>query len=621
MNVPNKSSRIWRKVVAGPIAVTVPGVGRVTAPAGAWVEAAFFRHLLTRADRLRLGETVGDAQLARVVGHTPAEGQIVVDPDARAVPAARTPDAPTPQGPRSGDVPPFVSTPDAPFDGARFVVVTAGEIEFPDASIAECVRLLERESDLEAAIPLHNVGHPICAPISKDEARSGVMRLAGGRSPRTIATALLSAPEAHTPIVPDECGCAVVRASALVAWQDGTMPRSKAATCLTAFAWRRAGEPPVKAWQGVSEPQPTTALIQPVREAVARSRNPGMPVLFVSRGAGPVGGTQVVLNLVDALNDLGDVAASFVHLAFDNFPHKWRSRTAPVALTKAEMMSGVEERIGWARGERAVVVATSFASGALVAEMCRTRPYWTPVAWWQDREDMFERPDGRAPQASEFVDFLAIARRVSVSRWVAETAAADLPLPLPGTWEVIPPTVDPDFLRPRAPRADGPLRVLSMWRPMTPVRRGLPLLRDVYARLAKRYKRKVSLELFGWPDDAPKGVVHHGHLDTRGVSALMREVDVVVEPSLYQGLGLPGMEALASGACLVSTACRGVDEYARHEENALVVPHGDLFAAVCRVVDGAELRGRLATAGPPSVRAWRDVAGAWRGVLAATLSR
>lgn len=608
---PNKATRIWRQVLRGPLAVTVPGIGPIIAPQGAYVESAIFRHLVTREDRTRLGETLPDAHLEKRIGHRPPEGQLIVDPDARA-PAA--PVAPVPTVERAGTLPPGVAHHPAAANGAEFIVIAPHDTEFPDAAIAECVRLLQRTPDIDVAIPLHNIGHPICAPVSKDEARSGVMRLPAGRSPTTIATALLTVPEASTPLVPDEIACAVVRASALAAWEAGTLPREKAATCLSAFAWRRPGSPAVKLWGDTTEHHPTTPLIQPVREAVARSRNPGIPALFVSSGAGPVGGTQVVLNLVDALNDAG-IAASFTHLAFDNFPHKFRARTAPVPLRKAEMVRDIEDRLGWKRGERAVIVATSFASGSLVAEVCRTRPHFTPVAWWQDREDTFERPDGRGPHASEFSDFFAIRRCVSVSRWVADSARAELGID--GEWTVINPTVDPDFGGARPSRKDGPVRILSMWRPMTPVRRGLPLLRETYERLAKKYKGRVSLELFGWPEDAPAGVVHHGHLDTRQVAALMREVDAVVEPSASQGLGLPGMEALASGACLVSTTCRGVDEYARHEENALVVPHADLFKAVGRAVEDADLRDRLAGAGPASVRPWSAVAGDWADLLRA----
>ena len=621
---PDRKARIWRQVVSGAMTVSVPGVGVITAEQGAWLEEAAFRFVLRADDRRRLGPTFADSLLAKRIGFMPEPGQIVIGADVKATPATVPvpPAAAPPSPPRDGAVPPDTvrgvrGVDHHGPDEGLFVVLAVDDSEFPDAAIAECVRFLQREPGLDMAVPLHNIGRPICAPLARDESRSGALRLPGGRSVQTIARALLGVPVAHTDAVPDEVMCAVARASAIAELDDGGMPRERAATCLTAFAWARPGTPPVHRWPTQAPERPTHTLIQPAREAVARSRNPGVPVLFVCAGVGPVGGTQVILNLVDALNDRGDISASFAHLFQGSLPHNFRSRTAPVPLSQGEMLRDIEERIGWPRGERAIVVATSFGSGALAKGICERRPNWTPVAFWQDREDLFERRDGKAVRPSEFTEFLGIPRAVSVSRWVAESAAIELDVH--ADWTVINPAVDPDFHRPRPPRKDGPVRVLSMWRPMTAVRRGLPLLRATYDALRKKYKGRVSLELFGWPEDAPAYATHHGHLDTRQVSALMREVDVVMEPSAFQGFGLSGMEAMASGACFVSTQCRGVDEYATHERNALVVPHDELTQAMCRVIDDEALRGRLAASGAASVMTWDwDAAAArWAHLLKA----
>ena len=614
MKPENKPSRLWRRVERGTLTIEVPGLGTVVAREGTWLESQVIRHILRGVERAQLGPTLPDAHMERRIGYRPPLGQVVVDPDAVGgvgvvVPPVQMPSPPA--GPRSAELPPDVYDASGPMPAdAAFIIVRNRDTEFPDAAISECVRLLMREPGLDVAIPLHSVGYPICAPQGREAGASGALRLPAGRSPRTIAEALLSLPMAHANIVPDDVACAVVRGPAFAAWKSGSVPRSKEATCLTSFAWVRPG---AAEWSRSerSPPQPTASLIQPVREAVAKTCNPGPRFMFVAGGVGPVGGSQVVLNLVDALNDLG-YSAAFAHLHTGSYAHKFRSRSAPLALTPAELARDIEERVGWPRGEPAMVIATSFASGKIAASICERRPHFRPVAWWQDREDLFERPDNRAPHPSEFTDYLAIPRAVSVSRWVRDTAGPDLGVH--PEWHVINPTVDPDFLAARrGPRADGPVRILSMWRPMTPVRRGLPLLRETYAALAKKYKRRISLELFGWPEDAPAGVRHHGHLSTREVAALMREVDIVVEPSKFQGLGLAGMEAIASGACLVSTACRGVDEYAEHERNALVVPHEELFGAVCRAIDDEALRARLAAAG--SVEPWSVVAQRWADVL------
>lgn len=647
--------RIWREA-RQPISVEMPDGTVHHIEAGVFVEESVFREV--KSDRARIfGPTYDDGLLGRVFGFAaPEPGQVLLDgrnaprrlPQMRQYdkgpksprPAVEVVGPPLPPPPPGRPVEPravlvdrvraleWVPVVDGraaamPAHIAAEAVVFTSEwggvqcIDLPDAAVSECLRCLDETGAL-AVVPISNIGHPIAAPTGKDEARSAAMRLPGGRSPATIAGALLDAAPAHTRIVSSDFGAIVVRTSAVFDYISGRLPASSVVTCLTAFAWRRPGSPALPPLAGAHAPSTDSpaVLVHPIREAVARVRNPGLPVVFVCDGVGPVGGTQVLLNLVDALNDTGEICASLVHEFRGSYPHRFRSRTAPVPLTRAELTNAIEDRLGWTRGERGIVIGTSWGTGDKVREICERRPRLIPGAFWQDREDLFERPDGRPCGAAEFGAYLAIPRAVSVSRWVAETARTEAGAVAHAT--VIPPAVDSDSLQDPRERTPGDVvRILAMWRPMTAVRRGMPRLAALYTALRKRYKARVSLELFGWPEDAPKACdVHHGILDTRGVAALMQAVDIVVEPSEYQGFGLTGAEAIAGGACLVSTACRGVDEYAVHERNALVVPHADLEAAVCRVIDDATLRAQIQRGARESdVAGWDDVAQEWAEVL------
>ena len=53
---------------------------------------------------------------------------------------------------------------------------------------------------------------------------------------------------------------------------------------------------------------------------------------------------------------------------------------------------------------------------------------------------------------------------------------------------------------------------------------------------------------------------------------LLNTVSVFILPSHYEGWGLPGCEAMACGAALVTTDSVGVRSYAHNDETALVVP-------------------------------------------------
>jgi glycosyltransferase involved in cell wall biosynthesis len=78
--------------------------------------------------------------------------------------------------------------------------------------------------------------------------------------------------------------------------------------------------------------------------------------------------------------------------------------------------------------------------------------------------------------------------------------------------------------------------------------------------------------------------------------AVMGAADAVVLPSVWEGLPLVGLEALAAGTPLVATAARGIRELLADGETALVVPPGDeraLGQAIERVLVDRELAQRL----------------------------
>jgi Glycosyl transferases group 1 len=125
---------------------------------------------------------------------------------------------------------------------------------------------------------------------------------------------------------------------------------------------------------------------------------------------------------------------------------------------------------------------------------------------------------------------------------------------------------------------------------------GLAALAQVRAAIPE-----AEVKLFGASaPEADLGTPHLGELPRAGVAELLRHVSVFVCPSLEEGLGLPGIEALASGAALATTDTKGSRDYAIDGETALVTPPGrpDLLAeSVIRLLREHELRGRLSRQG------------------------
>ena len=88
------------------------------------------------------------------------------------------------------------------------------------------------------------------------------------------------------------------------------------------------------------------------------------------------------------------------------------------------------------------------------------------------------------------------------------------------------------------------------------------------------------------------------------VPALLACCDVFVLPSLYEGLPLSVLEAMAAGRPVVATAISGTDEAVIDGVTGLLVPPADagaLAAALNRLLSDRELAARLAAAGRAAV--------------------
>jgi len=97
-------------------------------------------------------------------------------------------------------------------------------------------------------------------------------------------------------------------------------------------------------------------------------------------------------------------------------------------------------------------------------------------------------------------------------------------------------------------------------------------------------------------------VVFLGHRDD--IPDLLASCDVFVLPSLFEGLPISVLEAMAAGKPVIATAIGGTDEAVVHGETGLLVPPADadaLAAAIRTVLSDPVLAQRLAAAGKARV--------------------
>jgi glycosyltransferase involved in cell wall biosynthesis len=103
----------------------------------------------------------------------------------------------------------------------------------------------------------------------------------------------------------------------------------------------------------------------------------------------------------------------------------------------------------------------------------------------------------------------------------------------------------------------------------------------------------------------------------RDVPALLASADLFVLPSLYEGLPLAALEAMAAGVPVIATAIGGTSEIVRDGETGTLVPPGDgaaLGVAIARVLADRDAAARLARAARALVQREFSVESMVRGV-------
>ena len=114
--------------------------------------------------------------------------------------------------------------------------------------------------------------------------------------------------------------------------------------------------------------------------------------------------------------------------------------------------------------------------------------------------------------------------------------------------------------------------------------KGLKNAFQVLKRLKQQYP-DLEVTMFGkFPKpDFPNWITYYRNASQEKTVEIYNSVKVFLCSTIEEGFGLTGIEAMACGACLVSTNYKGVQEYAVDRYNALLSSVGDIEAQVNNV--------------------------------------
>ena len=137
--------------------------------------------------------------------------------------------------------------------------------------------------------------------------------------------------------------------------------------------------------------------------------------------------------------------------------------------------------------------------------------------------------------------------------------------------------------------------------------KGLKYAMDALYQLKELYN-DLTVEMFGMfqrPKEFPEWIHYTKSASQNKTVEIYNKVQIFLCASIEEGYGLTGLEAMACGACLVSTSYNGVYEYAKNNYNSLLSPVKDVDALVRNVIDlfeNPEKRMYLANNGIESVK-------------------
>ena len=329
-----------------------------------------------------------------------------------------------------------------------------------------------------------------------------------------------------------------------------------------------------------------------------RAKFAGRRVLFLLPIAEPGGGGNVVIDEAMAMREMGvDVRIFNLEANRQSFEHGYPKLGIPV-------LYGERERLATLAGEYDAVIATVNFTVEWLSLV--TRQNGGPVRGYyvQGFEPYIYVPGTEGFQrAWSSYDLFPDLVRFTKTEWTRQEVRKQIGVEC----TVVGPSVNTDLFRPRPrsglERPDRAVKIAAMVRLSTPYREP-KLTMELLRQASRHYGADVEVVIFGTSLDDP-GFAElprdfawnlAGVLNQKQVARLLNEVDIFVDFSPYQAMGLTALEAMACGAAVIVPERGGAVSFAWHEENSLVIDTSSPEAcwhALQRLIEDHHLRSHL----------------------------
>ncbi len=356
------------------------------------------------------------------------------------------------------------------------------------------------------------------------------------------------------------------------------------------------------------------AVLPQKAELYCKARNDfgGRRLLWVLPVMTSGGGGAVVVSKARIMREMG------IDVAVFNLPehHKAFERIYPGL--DVPVIYGQPEELGQIGSAYDAVVATANISAYWLLPLASQASNTTLGYFIQDFEPYFYAPDSadyRIAWASYSV--IPQMRRFATTPWIQNEVMRNTGMGC----GLVGPCYNAGLFRPR-PRSlpewpDRPLRIAAMIRPATP-HRAPRLTMEVLRTVEQRVGQDIEIWLFGANADDPAflALPHDfrwrsaGPLNQHQVAAFMNQVDIFVDFSTFQALGITAQEAMSCGAAVIVPQSGGTAAFAQHGHNCLVVDSSaadSCTAALMSLVKDHALRQRLQRTGMSEVAAYHPV--------------